>query len=496
VPDSEFDPRTFGVSFRQFMDRMAAQAPDEEPELRRRVRDHFGTDPAALPIVTERFTRHEHANLHLALEAYLAEPGRQAEVVGVTSQYQMFGVQLAQLVAPPSATSRMTAGSVGPVEYVNLPLNPDRVVACVHTALFLVRRGDERAAVLVSGPRGGHQDVLTAEVMAPTRGAAEAVLASLRSAMRKGSIYRGRVVSLEVSNSAVDVRFHRLPAVRREDIVLPAGVLDRVERQAVRFSELRDELRASGRHLKRGMLLYGPPGTGKTLTAMYLAGRTPDRTVILLTGRGLGTVEQSCAMARVLQPATVIMEDVDLIAEERTSRGGCNALLFELLNQMDGVAEDADVLFVLTTNRPDLLEPALASRPGRIDQAVQVPLPDAACRSRLLDLYGRGLDLRLAERDAVVARTAGASGAFMRELVRKAAVAAADEGAGRVVTDRHVDAALRELVVEGGPLTRTLLGSGGVRSDEPPRSGDDGPAGGFPGGPGSDRAGGGSGGNG
>jgi ATP-dependent 26S proteasome regulatory subunit len=99
-------------------------------------------------------------------------------------------------------------------------------------------------------------------------------------------------------------------------------------------------------------------------------------------------------MARLLQPSIVVLEDVDLIAEERTREGACSAVLFELLNQMDGLADDADILFLLTTNRPDILEPALASRPGRIDQAIEIPLPDAACRRRLLELYGRGLTLR------------------------------------------------------------------------------------------------------
>jgi ATP-dependent 26S proteasome regulatory subunit len=59
---------------------------------------------------------------------------------------------------------------------------------------------------------------------------------------------------------------------------------------------------------------------------------------------------------------------VGLIAEERTQQSvGTNALLFELLNQMDGLAEDCDGLFLTTTNRPEIMEPALASRPGRID---------------------------------------------------------------------------------------------------------------------------------
>ncbi len=94
-------------------------------------------------------------------------------------------------------------------------------------------------------------------------------------------------------------------------------------------------------------------------------------------------IEQSCALARILQPSIVVLEDVDLVAEERTRPGAaCTApLLFELLNQMDGLADDADVLFLLTTNRPDILEPALAARPGRVDQAIEIPLPDAECIS-------------------------------------------------------------------------------------------------------------------
>jgi ATP-dependent 26S proteasome regulatory subunit len=155
----------------------------------------------------------------------------------------------------------------------------------------------------------------------------------------------------------------------------------------------------------------------------------------------------------------VVLEDVDLIAEERTEQTvGTNAVLFELLNQMDGLADDADVIFLLTSNRPDLLEPALASRPGRIDQAVEIPLPDEECRRRLFSLYSDRLPVDVDGLDRFVERTSGVSGAFIRELLRKAAVFAADEGDELVVRDRHLDEALHELVVEGGALTRTLLG--------------------------------------
>ena len=165
-------------------------------------------------------------------------------------------------------------------------------------------------------------------------------------------------------------------------------------------------------------------------------------------------------MARLLQPATILLEDVDLIAEERTQQdAGCNVLLFELLNQMDGLADDADVLFLLTTNRPDILEPALAARPGRIDQAIEIPLPDHACRRRLFDLYGQGLTLRQERLSELIEQTEGVSAAFIRELMRKAALFAAEEGDMIIVEDRHIDEALKELVFEGGELTKRLLGA-------------------------------------
>ena len=65
--------------------------------------------------------------------------------------------------------------------------------------------------------------------------------------------------------------------------MLADGVLERVERHTVGFAAHRDRLLAAGRHLRRGLLLHGQPGTGKTLTAMYLAGRMGERTVVLLT---------------------------------------------------------------------------------------------------------------------------------------------------------------------------------------------------------------------
>ncbi|HJY77640.1 MAG TPA: AAA family ATPase [Burkholderiales bacterium] len=454
----------FGASFKGFMDQMAAQAPAAEPVFLTLVRKHFGAEPATFPVIAQDFEAAEHANLQKAIDGYLAERGGASELIGITADqpYALAGIGLAQLIMP--ARGGLWGGSgvtQGPVQYVNIGLDEGNVLACVQCGLFLVTEPGRKLAALVRGPSDmGMSRQVHIEVMAPRREDAERFLSELRTLMRKRNVYRGHVISLSTDRyEGVQVHFHRLPKIERDRIILPEGLLQRIERQTLGFAKHSERLRAMGRHLKRGLLLHGAPGTGKTLTAMYLSAQMTGRTVLLLTGRGLGLVERSCAMARVLQPAIVILEDVDLVAEERTRpTAACTALLFELLNQMDGLADDADILFLLTTNRPDILEPALASRPGRIDQAIEVPLPDEACRRRLLALYGQGLELRLRREDEIIARTKGASAAFIKELMRKAALFAADERADAVVEDRHIEEALHELVVDGGELTKSLLG--------------------------------------
>ena len=133
-------------------------------------------------------------------------------------------------------------------------------------------------------------------------------------------------------------------------------------------------------------------------------------------------------------------------------------LLFELLNQLDGLADDADVLFVLTTNRPDILEPALAARPGRVDLVVELPVPDARGRARLLELYARGLTLEGVDFARYVDKTDGASPAYVKELLRKAALLAAIAGSN-VVKPEHLDAAMDELAA-GGELAKRIVGFG------------------------------------
>ena len=451
----------FATTFKGFMEHMTAHADVKDSVFLRRLREHFRTEPTSLPVVGEKFPGADHANVHQAVDA-LVRKTESCDVVGVASPHG-YGVDLSTLVSPEGSERFGVGVAEAPVQYVNLPVDQDQVLACVQSGLFLLReKDDEPLAVLIQGPTPiDFQGQVTVEIMALERGRAERFLASAREFMRAKNVYRGKVISLDLnSQREIKVAFHYLPKVRRDDIILPDGLLERIERHSVRFAEHRERLRKAGRHLKRGLLLHGPPGTGKTLTAMYIASLMVDRTVLLLTGPGMGLIKESCRMARALEPATVIIEDVDLVATAREQQTtNCNTVLFDLLNQMDGLSDDSDILFLLTTNRADILEPALASRPGRIDLALEIPLPDAVCRRRLVALYGEGLALKLEEIDKTIEKTEGVSAAFIREMLRRAALVAADESDEIEVADRHVRTALHELLVEGGALTQSLLGA-------------------------------------
>lgn len=428
--------------------------------LLRRLEKHFRCDSAKLPVVSHSVRLHDRPKLHLAIEELLQQPGRKAELIGIQTADEHRSPSLGRLASPESAR-RFQPGSV---EYVDVSLWEGRHLACVKSGLYLMREDDQPIAILVSTPVYSHPPRVQIEIMADDPERAERVLHELQRFIAKGRAYRGHVLSLEQDcYGTTQINYHSLPGIRRDDLILPPALLDRIERQTLTFSKQARRLQAAGRHLKRGILLYGPPGTGKTLTAMYLVSQMPGRTVMLVTGKGVKSIEAACRFARVLEPATIVLEDVDLIGTERDEQEvGANALLFELLNQMDGLADDVDILFVLTTNRPDVLEPALAARPGRIDLAIEIPPPDAECRRRLFDLYGRGMQVEVDDWSHLLERTAGVTGAFIRELLRKAAVYAAEENGSDplAVRDSHLNEALTELLVAGGPLTKSLLGVG------------------------------------
>jgi hypothetical protein len=459
---------------------VSAARTEDEP-VPRVLRAHLGPDAAALPVVSGSWRGYDHVNLQAGLEAWLGRWDREHELVGLTGfRHASFG--LADLMRSGPEAARLGVGSVAMADRAAGPGGQTR--ACVMCGLYLVADGDARLALLLRGP-GDPEGDASLEVACADQAAAQRVIDEVRQQAVMRNVFRGQVISFggEMfgrgrggSGGGQGLRFLDRPQLDRGEVILPPAVLDGIERQVLGVARHAEQLLASGQHLKRGVLLHGAPGTGKTHTIRYLLGTLHGVTAVVLSGHALRWIAEACSVAGTLQPSVVVIEDVDLIAEERGATLGQHQLLVQLLNEMDGLGEDADVTFLLTTNRPDLLEVALAARPGRVDHAVELPVPDAEARRQLIALYQGSLVLDLSDADVVIKRTDGVTAAFLKELLRRAALCAAETAPGTSetapggaglpgsplrVTDAHLATALDQLLDVRSRMTRTLLGGRG-----------------------------------
>lgn len=444
----------FARLFTGFLERMQqAGSRTNRESLRDRLRAHLGVEPEQVPVVSSSFPPYDLPNVQRAIEAWFDG----FEVLGLAGSNRGHH-SLGELLE----LAEYDRFGIGAVDYQRTQIDVDEVMDCVAFGFYLGVRGEDRYVALLraANPQYGRMRV-ELEVLALSNEAGDRFLGALPGLIREHNVFRGKVVSFEgheFEHGVGPFRLHRRPGIARADVVLPEGVLERVEREVIGIAEQRETLLAAGQHLRRGVLLYGPPGTGKTHTVRYLLSRLPDFTVVLMAGTSIRYISEACSMARLLQPALVVLEDCDLVAEARDHLHGTgNPLLFQVLNEMDGLAQEADVAFLLTTNRADLLEPALIQRPGRVDLAVEVPLPDADGRARLLRLYGPNLDLTTEMIDEVVTQTEGTTASFMKELVRRTVLLAARSGTAPAAN--HLRAATDELLSSRDALTRRLLGA-------------------------------------
>lgn len=423
---------------------------------------HFaGIRPDGLTAASRRFPGHMRADVQVAADSLFAECT--VRFFGVDDPYHHEALSFAGL----TRNDRL-APATAPAQYHEVDIGESAPVRCLDNGVWLCQAERVRFAVLLSSKREyGSSSGTRIEIAVPTgtEGSefVQRCFAALEDAVRAARSYRGKVLSLEgdagYRGLAQGVTVHRLPAVQREQVILPELTLTLLDRNVLRFVESRPELRALGQSTRKGILLYGPPGTGKTHTIRYLASNLRDHTTLIITAAEIGHLTAYMNLARLLQPAMVVIEDVDLIARNRNRMGPCEeTMLNALLNEMDGLKEDADILFILTTNRPEELESALAGRPGRIDQAIEVPLPDEVGRGKLVRLYGKGLPLGDAVADEAAQRTAGVSAAFIKELMRRIAQASIARDGGKTVQSADISEALDDMLFAGGKLNVKLLG--------------------------------------
>ena len=181
----------------------------------------------------------------------------------------------------------------------------------------------------------------------------------------------------------------------------------------------------------RGVLLFGPPGCGKTLMANAVAGSAKANVISVrgpeILSKWVGESEKAIRKifrrAKQVTPTIIILDEIDAIAPMRGVRpdsGVSDRIVNQLLTEMDSLRFTEGIIVIATTNRPDILDPALI-RPGRFDRLVYVPPPDRQSRLEILKLYTKKVpladDVNL---ESIADKTNGYSGADLEALVREA----------------------------------------------------------------------------
>ncbi|MEG0076605.1 MAG: ATP-dependent zinc metalloprotease FtsH, partial [Anaerorhabdus sp.] len=190
-----------------------------------------------------------------------------------------------------------------------------------------------------------------------------------------------------------------------------------------------------GARIPKGILMVGPPGTGKTLLAKAVAGEADvpfysisgSDFVEMFVGVGASRVRDMFKKAQQTAPCMIFIDEIDAVGRQRGAGFGGGhdereQTLNQLLVEMDGIGENAGIVMIAATNRPDVLDPALL-RPGRFDRQITVSLPDRKGRKEILEVHARnkhlGPDIDL---EALAKRTPGFSGADLENVLNEAAI--------------------------------------------------------------------------
>ena len=426
--------------------------------------------PSELVSASRSFPLRVRADLQTAVDEVFTE--RATKTVGIHVPHRHEAIGISSLLH-----SGQHAIRIAPLQFEDVDTGEALPVSCLRDALWVFRANDLPAvAVLNTHHSFRGEELIRLEVAVPPGEPGQALTRrcfdQVEASINRSKSYRGKVLSLEQSNPysgmSGGLTVHKLPTIGPEQLILPAKTLRQLEQSIVEFARHRPELRRLGMPTKKGLLFHGAPGTGKTHTVSYLAHRLPDHTTLIVTGEQIGLLGEYFTLARLMQPAILVIEDVDLIAAERTAMESPwqQVQLNKLLNEMDGLREDAEIFFVLTTNRPEAIEGALVDRPGRIDQAVEFPLPDPDCRAKLVALYGGDLRVPADIVDRIVARSDGVSAAFIKELMRRTAQVALAANRDGPISAAEIDAAMEDLLFAGGRLNRRILGGAATEASE------------------------------
>lgn len=192
--------------------------------------------------------------------------------------------------------------------------------------------------------------------------------------------------------------------------------------------------------------------TGKTMICKVLCQELPITVIYILPSdiREPSDVSRICGMASDLSPTLLVLEDIDYIAEDRSNGSGMAWMTIELMNRLDGLEEMNGVITIATTNLIEKLENAVKNRPGRFDKVITIPEPDASCRKKMIQKFTEKFSIKEVNVDALVKKTKGMLGSYIKHLCEYAAILAIEESSFdseeiAIITEKHFEEALSEI---------------------------------------------------
>ena len=222
-----------------------------------------------------------------------------------------------------------------------------------------------------------------------------------------------------------------------------------------------------GARIPKGIIMVGAPGTGKTLLAKAVAGEanvpfysiSGSDFVEMFVGVGASRVRDMFAKAKKTAPCMIFIDEIDAVGRQRgAGLGGGHdereQTLNQLLVELDGMADNAGVIVIAATNRPDVLDSALL-RPGRFDRQITVSLPDVKGREAILKVHAR--NKKLADDvslENLAKRTPGYSGADLENVLNEAAILAVREDQ-EVIGTKQLDEAIDRVMMGPAKKSRT-----------------------------------------
>jgi transitional endoplasmic reticulum ATPase len=206
----------------------------------------------------------------------------------------------------------------------------------------------------------------------------------------------------------------------------------------------------------RGILLYGPPGVGKTYIVKALANETGVNLIAIkgpevlsmYVGESERHVREVFRRAKQVSPSIILFDEIDSLAPRRGMEVGTRVteqVVSQLLTEMSGISEMEGVSVIATSNRPDLLDPALL-RPGRFDKLIYVPAPDEKTRLEIFKVHTKSMPIKGVDLKKLAKETEGYSGADIEALCREAALFALREDVkAKTVESKHFEKALKKV---------------------------------------------------